>query len=154
MILWERDAPAGHPGQPAYNCMLSYSIVVSHLSFNFLCLLLLYSIFFCVRDHIEDHKRDKAHREDRLIKNKQHQPSVHYERISIQWETHIWLKNILGFYFIIQLHLQVLGFLPILTKHLWLLLNLFAQFLYFFFKVVIHTCSKKCWNYLFGILGD
>ncbi len=68
-----------------------------------------------VRDHIEDHKRDKAHREDRLIKNKQHQPSVHYERISIQWETHIWLKNILGFYFII--HLQVLGFLPILIKH-------------------------------------
>ncbi len=30
-----------------YTCMLSYSIVVSHLSFNFLCLLLLYSIYLC-----------------------------------------------------------------------------------------------------------
>ena len=50
----------------------------------------------CRRDHIEDHKREKLHREDRLIKNKQHLPSVHYERISIQWETHVWLKNILG----------------------------------------------------------
>ncbi len=29
----------------AYTCMLSYPIVVSHLSFNFLCLLLLYSIY-------------------------------------------------------------------------------------------------------------
>ncbi len=36
-----------YPGQPAYTCMLSYSIVVSHLSFNFLCLLLLYSIYLC-----------------------------------------------------------------------------------------------------------
>ncbi len=36
MILWEGDAPEGHPGQPAYTCKLSYSIVVSHLSFNFL----------------------------------------------------------------------------------------------------------------------
>ncbi len=26
----------------AYTCLLSYPIVVSHLSFNFLCLLLLY----------------------------------------------------------------------------------------------------------------
>ncbi len=47
MILWEGDAPEGHPGQPAYTCMLSYSIVVFHLSFNFLCLLLLYSIYLC-----------------------------------------------------------------------------------------------------------
>ncbi len=29
----------------AYTCILSYPIVVSHLSFNFLCLLLLYSIY-------------------------------------------------------------------------------------------------------------
>ncbi len=29
----------------AYTCMLSYPIVVSHLSFNFLCLLFLYSIY-------------------------------------------------------------------------------------------------------------
>ncbi len=47
MILWEGDAPEGHPGQPAYTCMLLYSIVVFHLSFNFLCLLLLYSIYLC-----------------------------------------------------------------------------------------------------------
>ncbi len=38
-------APEGHPGKCAYTCMLSYSIVVPHLSFNFLCLLLLYSIY-------------------------------------------------------------------------------------------------------------
>jgi hypothetical protein len=37
----------GHPGQPAYTCMLSYSIIVFHLSFNFLSLLLLYSIYLC-----------------------------------------------------------------------------------------------------------
>jgi hypothetical protein len=30
--------------------MLSYSIVVFHLSFNFLSLLLLYSIYLCVLD--------------------------------------------------------------------------------------------------------
>jgi hypothetical protein len=29
----------------AYTCMLSYPIVVSHLSFSLLCLLLLYSIY-------------------------------------------------------------------------------------------------------------
>jgi hypothetical protein len=39
MILCEWDALEGDPGQPAYTCMLSYSIVVTHLSFNFLCLL-------------------------------------------------------------------------------------------------------------------
>ncbi len=35
----------------AYTCMLSYPIVVSHLSFNFLCLLLLYSIYLCGNTH-------------------------------------------------------------------------------------------------------
>ena len=34
-ILFEWDAPEGNPGKCAYTCMLSYSIVVSHLSFNF-----------------------------------------------------------------------------------------------------------------------
>ncbi len=32
--------------------MLSYSIVVFHLSFNFLCLLLLYSIYLCGQEPI------------------------------------------------------------------------------------------------------
>ncbi len=41
---WPRRTPCG---QPAYTCMLSYSIVVFHLSFNFLCLLLLHSIYLC-----------------------------------------------------------------------------------------------------------
>ncbi len=34
-----------------YTCMLLYFIVVSHLSFNFLCLLLLYSIYLCGKTH-------------------------------------------------------------------------------------------------------
>ncbi len=42
MILCEWDAPEGHPGQVAYTCMLSYPIFVSHLRFNFLCLVLLF----------------------------------------------------------------------------------------------------------------
>jgi hypothetical protein len=48
MILFEWDAPEGNPGKCAYTCMLSYSIVVSHLSFNFLRLLLLSSIYLRV----------------------------------------------------------------------------------------------------------
>jgi hypothetical protein len=44
MILFEWDAPEGNPGKYAYTCMLSYSTIVSHLSFNFLYLVLLYSI--------------------------------------------------------------------------------------------------------------
>jgi hypothetical protein len=43
MILCEWDAPEGNPDNVAYTCMLSYPIIVSHLRFNFLCLLLLYS---------------------------------------------------------------------------------------------------------------
>jgi hypothetical protein len=48
MILCEWDAPEGHPGQCTvlYTCVLSYPIVVSHLSFSFPCLLLLYCIYF------------------------------------------------------------------------------------------------------------
>ncbi len=47
MILCEWDAPEGDPGQSCvhlYARILS-SIIVTHLSFNFLCLLLLYSIY-------------------------------------------------------------------------------------------------------------
>jgi len=48
-----------------------------------------------IGDHIEDHKREKLHREDKLVRGKKHLPSVHLERITLQWETHIWLKNLL-----------------------------------------------------------
>ena len=46
-----------------------------------------------IGDHIEDHKREKLHREDKLAKGKRHLPSVHLERITIQWKTDVWLKN-------------------------------------------------------------
>jgi hypothetical protein len=49
MILFEWDAPEGNPGKCAYTCMLLYSIVVSHLSLNFLRLLLLCSIYLSGR---------------------------------------------------------------------------------------------------------
>jgi len=48
-----------------------------------------------IGDHLEDQRRDKNHREDKLIKSKKHLPSVILERICIQWETHVWLKNLL-----------------------------------------------------------
>jgi len=48
-----------------------------------------------IGDHLEDQKRDKNHREDRLVREKKHLPSVILERICIQWETHLWLKNLL-----------------------------------------------------------
>ncbi len=54
-IVYDIDwmgCPEGNPGKCAYTCMLSYSIVVSHLGFNFLCLLLLYSIYLCGFAHL------------------------------------------------------------------------------------------------------
>jgi hypothetical protein len=46
MILWEWDAPEGHPGSVAYTCMLSYPIDVFHLSLNFLfAVTLVYRIY-------------------------------------------------------------------------------------------------------------
>jgi hypothetical protein len=48
MILCDGDAPEGNPGKCAHIYMLSYPIIVTHLSFNFLCLLLLYSIYLNV----------------------------------------------------------------------------------------------------------
>jgi hypothetical protein len=47
MLLCEWDAPEGNPDNLAYTCMLSYPITISHFRFNFLCLLLLYSIYIC-----------------------------------------------------------------------------------------------------------
>jgi len=57
------------------------------------------SIMILSRDHLEDHKRDKQHREDRLHRGKKHLHSVILERISIQWETQLWLRYLLGFFY-------------------------------------------------------
>ena len=48
-----------------------------------------------IGDHIEDHKREKLHRENRLVRSKKHMPGVHIDRVCLQWETHLWLKNLL-----------------------------------------------------------
>ena len=48
-----------------------------------------------IGDHIDDHKREKLHREDRLVRGKRHLPGVHLDRIALHWETHVWLKNLL-----------------------------------------------------------
>ncbi len=46
MIFFFKEMPQKNTlDDVAYTCMLLYPIVVSHLSFNFLCLLLLYSIY-------------------------------------------------------------------------------------------------------------
>ena len=47
MKLCEWDAQEGHPGQCCVHLLLSYPIIVSHPRFNFLCMLLLYSIYLC-----------------------------------------------------------------------------------------------------------
>ena len=46
-------------------------------------------------DHIDEHKREKQHRADQLHRNKKHLPGVHLDRVLLQWETHLWLKNLL-----------------------------------------------------------
>ena len=48
-----------------------------------------------IGDHLEEHKREKLHREDKLVRGKKHLPGVHLERITLQWETQVWLKNLL-----------------------------------------------------------
>ena len=48
-----------------------------------------------IGDHIEDHKREKQHREDRLVRGKIALPGVHLDRVALQWETHVWLANLL-----------------------------------------------------------
>ena len=44
-------------------------------------------------DFIDEYKAIKAHRENKMIKSKCHLASVLYERISLQHETFVWLKN-------------------------------------------------------------
>ena len=48
-----------------------------------------------IGEHLEDHKREKLHREDKLVRGKRHLAGVHLERITLQWETQVWLKNLL-----------------------------------------------------------
>jgi proteasome activator subunit 4 len=48
-----------------------------------------------IGDHLEDHKREKLHREDKLVRGKRHLPGVHLERVTLQWETQVWLRNLL-----------------------------------------------------------
>ena len=44
-------------------------------------------------DHSKNHKRMKLHREDKLVKGKKHLPCVHLDRITLQWEKQLLLKN-------------------------------------------------------------
>jgi len=48
-----------------------------------------------IGDHLEEHKREKLHREDKLVRGKRHLAGVHLERITLQWETQVWLANLL-----------------------------------------------------------
>jgi len=48
-----------------------------------------------INDHIDEHRIVKQHRLNRLVGSKLHLPNVHLDRISIQWESQIWLKNLL-----------------------------------------------------------
>ena len=42
-----------------------------------------------IGDHLEDHKREKTHRENKLVRGKKHLAGVHLERITLQWETQV-----------------------------------------------------------------
>lgn len=42
-----------------------------------------------IGDHLEEHKREKLHREDKLVRGKKHLAGVHLERITLQWETQV-----------------------------------------------------------------
>ena len=48
-----------------------------------------------LNDHMDEHRSVKIHRMNKLVGNKQHLWSIHIDRICIQHETHIWLKNFL-----------------------------------------------------------
>ena len=70
---------------------------------SFLCVIYIYDVLLFshgldedeIGDHIDDHKREKVHREDKLRRGKKHLPGVHLDRIALHWETHVWLKNLL-----------------------------------------------------------
>ena len=42
-----------------------------------------------VADHVEEHKREKCQREDKLVRGKRHLPGLHLDRITLQWETQV-----------------------------------------------------------------
>ena len=48
-----------------------------------------------LNDHMEEHRTIKMHRLNKLISNKKHLLNIHVDRICIQHETHVWLKNFL-----------------------------------------------------------
>ncbi len=48
-----------------------------------------------LNDHIDEHRTIKAHRLNKLVSNKEHLETIHIDRIAIQHETHLWLKNFL-----------------------------------------------------------
>ena len=48
-----------------------------------------------LNDHMEEHRTIKLHRVNKLVQNKKHLWNIHIDRICIQHETHIWLKNFL-----------------------------------------------------------
>lgn len=45
--------------------------------------------------HLEDHKNEKLHRLNKLVRGKRHLAGVHLDRVALQWETHVWLRNLL-----------------------------------------------------------
>lgn len=93
-----------------------------------------------IGDHIEDHKREKLHREDKLKRGKKHLPGVHLGRVSLHWETHVWLKNLL---LMETLPLKVVGHLMTLCIHRYSEVRIAAQDL--MLKIVARlgpTCHK------------
>ena len=48
-----------------------------------------------LNDHMDEHRSVKLHRVNKMIQNKKHLWNIHMDRICIQHETHIWLKNFL-----------------------------------------------------------
>ena len=46
-----------------------------------------------LNDHLEDHKMMKLSRENKLVRSKRHIEIIQYDRVLIQHECHMWLKN-------------------------------------------------------------
>ncbi len=88
----------------AYTCMLSYPVVVSHLSFNFLCLLLLYNIYLSaqVRPTCSKYVNNRSHRHNLRSTAGQAEPILRSISLKIRPQTevkgpqakHIYFKGI------------------------------------------------------------
>lgn len=48
-----------------------------------------------LNDHMEEHRTIKSHRLNRMVRSKRHLESVLVDRVMVQHETHLWLKNFL-----------------------------------------------------------